>query len=190
MVLSDAHIKKYIQEGLIKVVPPPDFDKQLNPCSLDLRLGDSFKVFRYSARGHIDIKEVFDPEEMLEDVKIDLDKPFFIQPGELVLATTYETLEIPENLMARLDGRSSLGRIGIIVHGTAGVFHPGWRGKPTLELVNLGRIAVALYPMWPICSLTFHQLSCPAEVPYAKRTRSKYVDEMGPSGSKLWMDQR
>ena len=105
-----------------------------------------------------------------------------------MLATTYETLEIPDTLMVRLDGRSSLGRLGIIVHGTAGVFHPGWAGRPTLELANLGRIAVALYPMMQVCSITFHQLSGPAAVPYGKRPHSKYTDPSGPEASKLWME--
>lgn len=188
MVLSDIDIKRCIELGRVKVDPLPDFDRQLNPCSLDLRLGHSFKVFKYSTRGHIDTRQAFDADELLEEVHVAPGRPFYMQPGELVLATTHETLEIPDDLMVRLDGRSSLGRLGIIVHGTAGVFHPGWAGRPTLELANLGRIAVALYPMMQVCSITFHQLSSPAAVPYGKRPHSKYTAPSGPEASKLWME--
>lgn len=188
MVLSDVHIRQYVESGRIKVDPLPDFARQLNPCSLDLRLGNSFRVFKYSTRGHIDTREHLAAEELLDEVEVPTGRPFYMQPGELVLATTYETLEIPDDLMVRLDGRSSLGRLGIIVHGTAGVFHPGWSGRPTLELANLGRIAVALYPMMQVCSITFHQLSSPAAVPYGKRPQSKYTDPAGPEASKLWME--
>lgn len=188
MVLSDSDIRQAIESGRVKVDPAPDFGRQLNPCSLDLRLGHSFKVFKYSTQGHIDTRQAFNADELLEEVIVPPGRPFYMQPGELVLATTHETLEIPADLMVRLDGRSSLGRLGIIVHGTAGVFHPGWSGRPTLELANLGRIAVALYPMMQVCSITFHQLTSPAAVPYGKRPQSKYTDPAGPEASKLWME--
>ncbi len=189
MVLSDIDIKQAIQSGKVVVEPEPDFSRQLNPCSLDLRLGHSFRVFKYSARGHIDTRAQFDFEELLQEVTVESNHPFHMQPGELVLATTHEFISIPSDLMVRLDGRSSLGRLGIIVHGTAGVFHPGWSGRPTLELANLGRIAVALYPMMQVCSITFHQLTSPAAVPYCDRPQSKYSSPSGPEASKLWMEQ-
>ena len=108
-----------------------------------------------------------------------------LQPHEFVLAITEETLELDDDVLGRLEGRSSLGRIGIIVHGTAGLFDPGWRGKATLELSNLGRMPVALYPGMRICSFTFEQVSTPVSVPYYKKTSNKYAGQTSPVASKL-----
>ena len=112
-------------------------------------------------------------------------EPFILQPREFVLAITEETLELDDDVLGRLEGRSSLGRIGIIVHGTAGLFDPGWSGKATLELSNLGRMPVALYPGMRICSFTFEQLSTRVEVPYGKKRSNKYAGQTGPLASRL-----
>jgi dCTP deaminase len=187
MILSDVDLREYLKSGRIRVDPFPDLDAQLGPCSLDLRLGYEFRVFDYGRRGYIDTRQPM-PDDLFRSVVVEADQPFVIQPGELVLASTYETLEIPDDLMARLDGRSSLGRVGIIVHGTAGLFHPGWRGKPTLELGNLGRMAVALYPLMKVCSFTFHTLTSPSSRPYGTGSSTKYMNQTGPDASKLWTE--
>ena len=112
-------------------------------------------------------------------------EPFILQPREFVLAITEEHLELDDDVLGRLEGRSSLGRIGIIVHGTAGLFDPGWSGKATLELSNLGRMPVALYPGMRICSFTFEQLSTPSSVPYRKKAGNKYAGQDRPIASRL-----
>lgn len=187
MVLSDRDIKRYMELGKIRITPPIDLDLQLGPCSVDLRLGHQFKVFEYSRYSHVDIRTPASGDIMRE-VTVGEGEAFVIQPGELVLATTHEVLELADDVLARLEGRSSLARLGIIVHGTAGVFEPGWSGKAVLELGNLGRMAVALYPMMRICSFTFEPLSSPAERPYGKRKGSKYAGQAGAEASRLWSD--
>ena len=118
-------------------------------------------------------------------VKVPEGEPFILQPREFVLAITEETLELDAEVLGRLEGRSSLGRIGIIVHGTAGLFDPGWSGKATLELSNLSRMPVALYPGMRICSFTFEQLSSPSSVPYRHKPHNKYAHQTRPLASKL-----
>lgn len=98
---------------------------------------------------------------------------------------TIERLELPDDLVGRIDGRSSLGRLGLIIHGTASTFEPGWKGNPTLELSNIGRMPIALYPGMRICSFTFEMLSSPAEVPYDKKMSAKYMNQDGPLPSKI-----
>ena len=112
-------------------------------------------------------------------------EPFILQPREFVLAITEECLELADDVLGRLEGRSSLGRIGIIVHGTAGLFDPGWSGKATLELSNLSRMPVALYPGMRICSFTFEQLSSPSSMPYGKKVGNKYSGQQRPLASRL-----
>ncbi len=187
MILSDNDLRESLKSQHIKVDPLPDLNSQLGPASLDFRLGHELRVFDYGRRGYIDTREEV-PEDLFRTINIQDNEPFVIQPGELVLANTFESLEIPPDLLARLDGRSSLGRLGIIVHGTAGLFHPGWRGKPTLELANLGRMAVALYPMMKICTFTFHKLTDSSSRPYGDTINPKYMDQKTPAPSKLWAE--
>lgn len=185
MVLSDRDIEKCLREGRIKLSPEPDLSSQLGSCSIDLRLGTTFRIFNHSRHSFIDLREGFDVDEVMKTIEVPENESFVMQPGEFVLATTVEHLEIADDLMGRMEGRSSLGRIGIIVHGTAGVFDPGWRGKPTMELGNLGRMPVALYPGMRICSFNFEELSCPARVPYRLKPGGKYVDQDGPLASRI-----
>lgn len=189
MVLSDRDIRRYLEDGKIRIDPPIDFDVQLGPCSVDLTLGNSFAAFEYSRMPYIDTRHPAEGQGAMRAMEVADDEPFVLQPGELVLASTRETLELADDLLARLEGRSSLARLGIIVHGTAGVFDPGWRGKAVLELANLGRMAVALYPGMRICSFTFEPLSSPTDQPYWKRAASKYVDQAGADASRLWADR-
>ena len=185
MILSDKDIKEYISKGKIKVSPAPNFETQLGPCSLDLRLGNSFKVFRQSRYPYIDLKRPFDVDAIMEDILIADDSPFILQPGEFILAVTMEDVFIDTDLMGRLDGRSSLGRLGVVVHSTAARFDPGWNGKPVMELGNLGVMPVVLYSGMRICSLTFETLSSPCEKSYQFKKNAKYAKQETPLASKI-----
>jgi dCTP deaminase len=184
MVLSDVDIKRYIEQGKIKISPelPPE---QFGSCSVDFRLGAEFNVFEHSRHAFIDLKAKTGLEGLMRPVIVAPGEPFILQPREFVLAITEETLELDTDVLGRLEGRSSLGRIGIIVHGTAGLFDPGWSGKATLELSNLSRMPVALYPGMRICSFTFEQLSSPVSVPYRKKANNKYSGQTQPLASRL-----
>jgi dCTP deaminase len=184
MVLSDVDIKRYIQMGKIRISPdlPPE---QYGSCSVDFRLGAEFNTFEYSRHAYIDLRDKGGIQDIMRPVTVAAGDPFVLQPHEFVLAITEETLELDDDVLGRLEGRSSLGRIGIIVHGTAGLFDPGWRGKATLELSNLGRMPVALYPGMRICSFTFEQVSSPVSVPYYKKPGNKYAGQTKPLASKL-----
>ncbi|MGH9673435.1 MAG: dCTP deaminase [Bryobacteraceae bacterium] len=184
MVLSDVDIQRYIREGKIRISPPPGPD-QLGSCSVDFRLGNVFNVFEHSRHACIDLRDKRGIEDLMATVSVAAGEPFILQPREFVLAITEEQLELDNDVLGRLEGRSSLGRIGIIVHGTAGLFDPGWSGKATLELSNLGRMPVALYPGMRICSFTFEQLSSPVAVPYSKKPNSKYAGQQQPLASRL-----
>ena len=188
MTLSDKDIKNAIKNGKIKIDPLPDFETQLGSCSIDLRLGDEIKIFNRSKNKFIDVKKLDEVNEIMETIKISDENPLILQPHDLVLATTIEWLEISDNLLGRIEGRSSLGRIGIIVHGTASVFDPGWKGKPVLELGNLGILPVILYPKMRICSFTFEETSSPVEIPYYLKKHNKYSGQKDPIASKLSQD--
>ena len=185
MILSDRDIKEYINRGKIKISPAPDFEKQLGPCSLDLRLGNDFKVFKQSRYPYIDLKRPFEIESIMEDIVIADDSPFILQPGEFILAVTMEDVFIDNDLMGRLDGRSSLGRLGVVVHSTAARFDPGWNGKPVMELGNLGVMPVVLYSGMRICALTFETLSSPCEKTYQTKKNAKYAKQEKILASKI-----
>lgn len=186
MVLSDRDIKKYIKEGRIKINPKPDFNKQLGPCSLDLHLGNIFKIFKPSDYPYLDLKRKIDFNDLMEEIEIKDDSPFILEPRAFVLTTTKEEFSLPSNLIARLDGRSSLARIGVVVHLTAARFDPGWKGKAVIELGNLGSMPVVLYAgVTRICSLTFEELTSPSEVPYLKQKDHAYANAKTPLASKL-----
>lgn len=185
MILSDHDIKIAISTKRITITPKPDLVTQLGSCSVDLRLGRQFRIFDHSKFAYIDPKNTTLTATMMKDVVVKPNEPFMLQPGDFVLATTMETLSLPDDLLARLEGRSSLGRLGIVVHSTASVFDPGWRGMIVMELGNLGRMPVALYPGMRICALTFEELSSPADVPYYKKKSAKYVGQNKPEASKI-----
>jgi dCTP deaminase len=184
MVLSDIDIRRYIDEGKIKISPPLP-PEQWGSCSVDFRLGNEFSVFEHSRNAFIDLKESRSIQDLMRTITVANGEPFILQPREFALAITEEILELDDDVLGRLEGRSSLGRIGIIVHGTAGLFDPGWTGKATLELSNLGRMPVALYPGMRICSFTFEQLSSKVAVPYRKKVGNKYSGQDRPLASKL-----
>jgi dCTP deaminase len=184
MVLSDVDIRRYIQQGKIRISPdlPPE---QFGSCSVDFRLGNEFNVFEHSRHPYIDLRAKTGVADLMRTITVGPGEPFILQPREFALAITEETLELDDDVLGRLEGRSSLGRIGIIVHGTAGLFDPGWSGKATLELSNLGIMPVALYPGMRICSFTFEQLTTPSSMPYRKKPGNKYAGQTGPLASRL-----
>jgi dCTP deaminase len=184
MVLSDIDIKRYLSEGRIKVEPALAAE-QYGSCSVDFRLGNTFSIFEHSRHPYIDLRDKIDLQDFMRTVEVADGEPFILQPREFALAITKEHLELDADVLGRLEGRSSLGRIGIIVHGTAGLFDPGWSGKATLELSNLGMMPVALYPGMRICSFTFEQLTTPSSMPYRKKPGNKYAGQQGPLASKL-----
>lgn len=185
MVLSDRDIKKALKEKRIVISPFPDLTTQLGSCSIDLRLGNLFRVFDHSKYPFIDPYKKDYGSDITKEVKLKNTDQFIMQPGDFVLAVTLEKVTIPDNMMGRLEGRSSLGRMGIVVHSTASIFDPGWNGKCVLELGNLGRMAVALTPGMRICAMTFEELSSTSENPYNKRRDAKYVMQEGPIESKI-----
>lgn len=185
MVLSDRDIKKALESGRIAITPSIDLKTQLGSCSLDLRLGNTFRVFEHSKYSYIDPYKKDYSREITREVVISEGGQFIMQPGDFVLAVTLENVLIAHDLMGRLEGRSSLGRLGIVVHSTASIFDPGWDGKCVLELGNLGRMAVALTVGMRICAMTFEQLSSPANVPYNMKEQAKYKVQKGPEESRI-----
>ncbi len=189
MILSDGDIKQAIENGSIGIDPMPDFSVQLGSCSIDLRLGKKFRIFNHSKVALIDPNNPAVTSDLMTEVEVNNGDPFILQPGDFVLATTMETITIPNNLLARLEGRSSLGRLGIVVHSTASVFDPGWHGVAVLELGNLGRMPVALYPGMRICSFTFEELKHPSKHPYLERNNAKYKNQDAPIASQIAQDK-
>ncbi len=185
MILSDHDIKDAIAAGQIKITPAADLKTQLGTCSLDLRLGDTFRVFDHSKHPYIDPSKKDYTSEITKKVVVKKGEDFIMQPGDFVLAVTLERVKIPKNMMGRLEGRSSLGRLGIVVHSTASIFDAGWDGNCVLELGNLGRMAVKLTPGMRICAMSFEQLSSDADVPYSVKKNAKYKIQKEPIESRL-----
>ena len=161
-VLSDGTIRRLVADGRV-VIDPWDPD-MVQPASVDLRLGDSFRVFHNHLAPAIDLARP--PEHLTELIMIRPDESFVIHPGEFVLGATLERVELPDDVVARIEGKSSLGRLGLIVHATAGFVDPGFAGTLTLEITNLTRIPIILWPGKPIAQLSFMALDRPAERPY------------------------
>lgn len=189
MILSDRDIKKYIREGKIKIKPKPMLSKQLGSASLDLRLGNEFRVFDHTKNPFIDTKKPKTFKSITQLIKLKNSQPFVFQPGQFTLAATLEEVFLPDDIAARIDGRSSIGKLGIVIHSTAGHIDPGFRGKITLEMSNIGVVPVLLYPGMRICQLVFENLSSPAETPYFKKKTAKYLGGKSPTESKLDQDK-
>ena len=178
MILSDNQIKEYIKANKITVEPEPDYKEQLSGASLDLRLGNEFRVFDYAQSIVMDPKN---PQECTKVTKLKKNEFFVVHPGEFVLGITEENVGIDNTICSRIDGKSSVGRLGIVVHSTAGHVNPGWKGKLTLEISNIGRIPVLLYPGMRICQLVFETLTTPATAVY----EGKYMNQKSPQESKI-----
>ena len=161
-VLSDGTILRLVSEGRIQIEP---WDPAMvQPASVDLRLGTSFRVFHNHRAAAIDLNDP--PRDLTEHVEVEGDQAFVIHPGEFVLGRTQEHVVIPDDIVARIEGKSSLGRLGLIVHATAGFVDPGFKGTLTLEITNLTRVPIKLYAGKPIAQLSFMTLDAPAQRPY------------------------
>jgi dCTP deaminase len=185
MVLSDRDIIKALEEGRIRIDPAPDLEKQLGSVSVDFRLGQTFMVFEHSRFSYIDPRHPQSIGDAMRTIEVEDDESFIMQPGDFALASTMESLELADDLLGRLEGRSSIARLGITVHSTAAVFEPGWIGTATMELSNLGRMPVALYPGMRICAFSFETVSSPVMTPYRKKTGNKYAGQVTPRASQL-----
>ena len=184
-VLSDRDIRAEIEAGRITIQPYDSVD--LQPSSVDLHLDDSFRVFRNNRYAFIDVR---DPQpDLTELLRIAVDEPFILHPGEFVLGQTLEWVELPDDLVSRLEGKSSLGRLGLLIHSTAGYVDPGWKGNLTLELSNVANLPIALYYGMRIGQISFFRMSSPVERPYgSKDLGSKYQGQSEPTASAFHAD--
>ena len=187
-ILSDKTIKEYLEEGKIVIDPLKD-EQQIQPSSVDMRLGDEFKVFKVIRKPYIDPKDEEDIAEYMESSTVPEGEAFIIHPNEFALATTQEYVKVPDDLVARFEGRSSMGRLGVTMHVTAGYVDPGFEGRITLEISNIGAMPVALYPGQRVCQLVFETMTTPAELPYGHPKRnSKYMKQLKPESSRVKLD--
>ena len=186
MVLSDRSIKEEIARGRI-VIEPLNSDC-IQPASVDIHLDKKLLVFRtWRYPFYIDVKQNLD--DLTEVVEIKEDKPFFLQPGEFVLASTLECITLSDDLVGRLEGKSSLGRIGLLIHSTAGYVDPGWSGHLTLELSNVAKLPITLYYKMRIGQVSFLQLTSAAEKPYGSEgLGSKYQGQIEPTASRYYQN--
>jgi dCTP deaminase len=188
VILSDRTIREQIDAGRIVVDP---FDASLvQPSSIDVRISNLFRVFRNHTRGVIDVKE--DLTELTELIEIPEDgQPFMLHPGEFVLGSTLERIAVPDDLVARIEGKSSLGRLGLLIHSTAGFVDAGFDGHVTLELANVASLPITLYPGMKIGQVSFMLMTTPADHPYGTgATGSKYQGQRGPTPSKYFENFR
>jgi len=177
MILPDHEIKALLKEGSLVIEPLGDPEKQIRSAGIDLRLGNEFRLFKVSATPYIDIRNK--PENYTERIEVPDDKPFIIHPREFVLGSIKEYIKMPSHLMGSVDGRSSLGRLGVVIHATSSSINPGWEGRFVLEITNIGKMPVAIYPGTRIAKLTLHKLSSEPESSYSKRDDVKYHAQEG-----------
>ena len=181
MLLSDRDIIAEIDQDRIKLDP---LDRgMVQPSSIDVRLDRFFRVFENHKYPHIDPAE--DQPDLTREVEPEGDEPFILHPGEFVLGSTYEVVTLPDDVAARLEGKSSLGRLGLLTHSTAGFIDPGFSGHVTLELANVANLPIKLWPGMKIGQLCFFRLSSPAEHPYGSaKYGSRYQGQRGPTPSR------
>ena len=183
MILSDRDLRELVESG--KLVIDPFDENSIQPSSIDLRVGNQFRVFANSRYPYIDVRQPMDG--LTELVEASEEEPFILHPGEFVLGSTLERVILPDDVVGRLDGKSSLGRLGLLIHSTAGFIDPGWDGHVTLELSNVANLPITIYPGMKIGQLSFVQLSEPAERPYGSEgIGSKYQGQGGPTPSRYW----
>src|SRR5213596_4258745 len=185
MILSDRDIRAHIESGRITIDP---FDAAcVQPSSVDLHVDSQFRVFANSRYPFIDVRE--EMPDLTELVEVKPDEPFILHPGEFVLGSTLERVALPDDLVARLEGKSSLGRLGLLIHSTAGFIDPGWDGHLTLELSNVANLPIAIYPEMKIGQISFLQMTTPAEHPYGSGAAgSKYQGQRGPTPSRYYQN--
>jgi dCTP deaminase len=183
VILSDRSLREAIAAGRL-VIDPLD-DEAIQPSSIDVRLDNRFRVFYTARHPYIDVKQPM--EDLTELVEVKPDDAFILHPGEFVLGSTLEQVGIPADLAARLEGKSSLGRLGLMTHSTAGFLDPGFTGHVTLELSNVANLPITLYPGMRIGQIAVFQLTTAAERPYGSRgVGSKYQGQRGPTPSRYW----
>lgn len=185
MILSDRDIKKALRSGRLEI---RDVQQDaIQPVSVDLMLGDKFRVFKKTYIPIIDVKQPL--PDLTEVVGVEEGQPFYLHPGDFVLGITREWIGLPDDLMGRLDGKSSLGRLGLLVHSTAGFIDPGFRGRIVLEFTNVSPMPITLYPGMPIAQVSFYELTRPALRPYGHDLRnSKYQDQDEPTPSRYYLN--
>ena len=184
-VLSDRDIRASLQAGRVRIDP---YDPScLQPSSVDLHLDREFRVFRNNRYPYIDVRQ---PQpDLTELMSIGDEEPFILHPGEFVLGQTLEWVELPDDLVARLEGKSSLGRLGLLIHSTAGYVDPGWKGNLTLELSDVANLPIALYFGMKIGQISFFRMTSPVERPYgSKELGSKYQGQSTPTASAFYRD--
>ncbi|MEY9870983.1 dCTP deaminase [Streptacidiphilus sp. MAP12-33] len=185
MLLSDKDIRNEIESGRVGIDP---FDPEMiQPSSIDVRLDRFFRVFENHKYPHID--PAVEQPDLTRLVEPDGDDPFILHPGEFALASTYEVVTLPTDIASRLEGKSSLGRLGLLTHSTAGFIDPGFSGHVTLELSNVATLPIKLYPGMKIGQLCMFRLTSPAEFPYgSERYGSRYLGQRGPTPSRSYMN--
>lgn len=190
MRLSDKSIIEALNSGKISIDPRPE-DESISGVSADLRLGNRFRVFSSHTTPYIDLSGSREEmnnaidKVMSDEVVIEGDEAFFLHPGELALGITHESVTLPDDIVGWLDGRSSLARLGLLVHVTAHRIDPGWSGNIVLEFYNAGKLPLALRAGMAIGAISFEAMTTPAERPYRKRQDAKYKDQSGPLASKI-----
>lgn len=184
-VLNDRKIRECILENKIKINPTPH-PIQFQPASVDLTLDESYLTFKTTSTSVIDTrKEQFYTEHHV----FTENNPLILQPCQFILAQTRECVELPDDILGRVEGRSSLGRLGVVIHITAGFIDPGFKGNITLEIVNLGNIPVKLYPRQRVCQIVFEKLDGSCENPYGVGGRNKYQSQSSPTPSSIYRDK-
>ena len=189
MILSDRTLREQIAAGRI-VIDPLD-ESLIQPSSIDVRISNLYRVFRNHTRGVIDVKH--DLTELTELIEMPADgtEPFMLHPGEFVLGSTLERVAVPDDLVARIEGKSSLGRLGLLIHSTAGFIDAGFDGHVTLELANVASLPITLYPGMKIGQVSFMMMTTPADRPYGQgATGSKYQGQRGPTPSRYFENFR
>jgi dCTP deaminase len=185
MVLSDHTIKEEIAKG--RIVINPLGEGCIQPASVDLHLDRNILIFRNNRVAYIDVRKTND--RLTDMVTMADDDPFMLHPGEFVLGSTLEHVEVPDDLVARLEGKSSLGRIGLLIHSTAGYVDPGWKGHLTLELSNVSKLPITLYHRMKIGQISYLRLTTPADRLYGSaELGSKYQNQQDPTASKVHLD--
>lgn len=188
MILSDTDLLERLGEGELVVDPIDDLDTQVQPASIDMRLGSEFLEFQRTNIPCIHPNRADEVDEYVRETYVEEGDEFILHPGDFVLGTTKERVEIPPDLVATVEGRSSFGRLAVVVHATAGFIDPGFKGQITLELSNLGAAPVALSPGMRVSQLVFTELKSPSTRPYGSERGSKYQDQAGPRASKIQDD--
>ena len=185
MVLSDRTIKEEIAAG--RLVFDPYDESLVQPSSVDMRVDSSFRVFNNSRYPYIDVRQPM--EDLTEKVEVDGEEPFILHPGEFVLGQTLEKVTLPDDLVARLEGKSSLGRLGLLIHSTAGFVDSGFSGNLTLELSNVANLPITIYHGMPIGQISFMRMDGPVEQPYGSgEAGSKYQGQAEPTPSRFYLN--